>query len=351
MKILPKSVLGAVLLLAPFALHAQESLTAFTFTIENDSVPHLGNNQDRNYTGGFGFQFSGDFVRQYHLSQPLEWLDAHVPPRVSPDVFDRESYSLSLLGSGFTPDTLNTAAPIPNDRPYASLTALAVRRVRVNSATFKEAWTSELVVGALGLNFARDIQTRIHHEIRRGNDVTPYDPLGWANQVSDGGEPTALYRTMYEKLLAGDSGTGVRKHRQLTGGFETNLGYYTNAAAFTGLRIGAFNSEFWEFAPNGLGPVRQAASAETLPNWEVFGFLSARARLVIYNALLEGQFRESVVTATPQRLLAEWNGGIAVRYRRFALIYDAFAGRSPEFKGAAQQRTHTWGSVALVFGR
>ena len=49
--------------------------TAFSFFAENDVIPQLGRNKDRNYTGGFAFQASGSFVRRAHLDAPLVFID------------------------------------------------------------------------------------------------------------------------------------------------------------------------------------------------------------------------------------------------------------------------------------
>jgi hypothetical protein len=334
------------------------TLTSFALIAENDVIFQLGHNQDRNYTGGFGFQFSGSFVRKAHIHQPLQALDRLTRFQHFHGRSDKRYYSLLLVGTGFTPDSLNTRDPLPEDRPYGSILALTVRRLTVNEETFDEAWSSELAVGVLGLHIARNLQTWLHRRLRaRSGEPTPYDPLGWGNQVSDGGEPTALYRVGYERRVAGDaSGRDIRKNFQVVGGGQASAGYYTNATVLTSARLGSFTSDFWEFSPSATNVATQnlGTGRHRTPKWEAFLFAAARPRLVIYNALLQGQFKESIHTFSAgdvKRLQLEWELGVAafapVWKGGVQLVWNAFSGRTAEFT-ADESRTHTWGSGLLV---
>jgi Uncharacterized protein conserved in bacteria (DUF2219) len=252
---------------------------------------------------------------------------------------------------------LNTAEPVLDDRPYASLLGVSVRRLSVNDETFDEAWSSELVVAMLGLHQARNVQTWLHRQLRaRSGEETPFDPLGWHNQISDGGEPTALYRVGYERRLLGDpSGPDNRKHFQLTGGFMGSAGYYTNVNAIANTRVGWFTSDFWEFTPGAMNVATQnlgTGRRRITPEWELFLFAGARPRLNIYNALLQGQFRESVHTVGIKREQLEWDLGVAafIPVLRLQLTWNLLAGRTPEFTGG-RPRTHTWGSVVATYAR
>jgi hypothetical protein len=329
------------------------SLTSIAGFFENDLLPHLGGNEDRNYTYGFALQASGSFVRKAKLSAPLTALDWLSGMRHAHATSRRRYYTLMLFGTGFTPDALNTTQPVLDDRPYGSIVGASVKRISVNARSFDRAWSSELAVAMLGLEVIGDLQTKIHRwNRRRSGKDTPYDPLGWANQISDGGEPSLLYRASYERRLLGDeSGPDVRKHWQAVGGAQASLGYYTNASLLSSARLGWFNSEFWEFSPGAMGVANQnlGLGRRRQPRWELFLYGGFRPRLVAYNALLQGQFRSSVHTVTPRRLVAEWEGGVAtfIPWLRTSLVYQFAQGRSPEFKGSA--RTHTWGSVVAVF--
>jgi hypothetical protein len=203
------------------------------------------------------------------------------------------------MASAFTPDSLNERAPLADDRPYASLTGIGVRVLSVDAANHRSAWTSELVVGMIGLNLARNAQTYIHRRLQNlPSKPEPYDPLGWHNQISNGGEPTALYRLSYDRFVLGDPPTpGSHKNFQVSAGASGSLGYYTTASANVGARLGWFVSEFWENAPSMSGNMNQSLgrNAHRGRRAELFAFVNVRPRLTLYNALLQGQFRRSAV--------------------------------------------------------
>lgn len=323
--------------------------------MENDLFQPSGRNEDRNYTGGFGFQFSGSFVRKARLDAPLRGLDSLTRVSKKHDAWERRFYTLLVFGTGFTPDDLNTAEPVRDDRPYASVLGASVRRLSVNDETFDEAWSSELALGVLGLPVARNVQTTLHRRLRdRSGEETPYDPLGWHNQISNGGEPTALYRVGYERRLLGDaSDPNTRKHFQVTGGVSGSVGYYTNVNALTNMRLGWFTSDFWEFTPGAMTVATQnlgTGRRRAKPAWEFFVFAGARPRLNLYNALLQGQFRDSVHTVDIRRGTLEWDLGVAayIPVLRLQVTWNAMAGRTSEFKGGPS-RTHTWGSIVATY--
>ena len=327
--------------------------TAFTFWLENDVVqlPTI-QDEDRNYTGGFGFQFSGGFVHDAHLDAPLRGLDrlTRFSRKHDDPEFDQHYHSLLIFGTAFTPDNLNTSRPVRNDRPYGSLIGASVRRLSVHGGDQDQAWSSELAIAVLGLPVARNVQTWIHRQLRaRSGEETPYDPLGWRNQISDGGEPTALYRVSYERLLLGKTGSNNRKHFQVSGGLGASVGYYTNVNAATNARLGWFNSDFWQFTPGAMSVGAQAGSG-SIPQWELFAFGGVRPRLNFYNALLQGQFRESTHTVDINHGTLEWDLGVAayIPKIRTQVMWNALAGRTSEFEGGIP-RTHTWGSIAVTY--
>ena len=357
--------LAAILLIPARATAEQEEatisgfdegkFTSFSFYIENDLLQPQ-EDEDRNYTGGFGFLFNGSFVHAARLDTPLRGLDRLTGlAKKQHEWGDRFHHSLLIFGTGFTPDRLNTRRPVLDDRPYGSLVGVSVRRLAVNDESFAEALSSELVVAELGLHLARNFQTWLHRKLRaRSGEETPYDPLGWHNQISDGGEPTALYRVGYERLLAGNpSGPLIRKNFQITGGFAASAGYYTNVNLVANARVGWFTRDFWEFTPGALSPGSQILGGNDSPSpprWELFLFAGIRPRFNIYNALLQGQFRESVHTVEIRHEQVEWDLGVSayIPACRLQATWNAFAGRTSEFKGG-RPRTHTWGSVILSY--
>ncbi len=333
--------------------------TGFGVLAENDALLPA-DNRDRNYTGAFGFQWSGGFVERARLTVPLMLVDRLTQMTRAHARSPMHIHGLQLIGTAFTPDSLNTADVIPDDRPYGSILGLTVRRVTVRDSDMALAWSSDLTLGVLGLPLAREVQTVIHRALRGPNDSTPYDPLGWHNQISDGGEPTLLYRATVERLVYGDPpNPGARKHLQVTAGLQGSAGYYTNLAALLTARAGAFQSEFWEFGTGGSsgtasGVANQRLAPSTEHRHELYAFIGMRPRVVAYNALLQGQFRESVHTLPSrdvEHLLLELDAGIAltIPIRRHALgVVFTASGRTPEHRRALR-RTHRWGSVLLTW--
>lgn len=303
-----------------------------------------GRNQDRNYTGGLGFTTSGSFLR----SVPVYSLMSLADSRFASAPADRQRWGMLLAASGFTPDDLNTVEPVRDDRPYASLLVLGAQRTYASDDA-PSAWRTELVVGLLGLRLAEDVQTWIHQELRsRSGEITPYDPLGWSNQISDGGEPTALYRATYLRQTHGDfqpAGFGFDLSIQAGG----SAGYYTNVHAGSDVRIGWRQSEFWEFNSGSLNSLQQRAGSGT--GRELFFFASLRPRLVLYNALLQGQFKSSAHTLDSDELrrgVLEFESGLSgalpVGGVTIGGTWIVRAGRTAEFTGV-NERTHHWGSL------
>ncbi|MEA2570979.1 MAG: hypothetical protein QOI24_2980 [Acidobacteriota bacterium] len=325
--------------------------TGVSFYAENDLFQRGGIDEDRNYTGGFGFLFGGHFVRS--VDAPLRGLDHLTGVSKLHEKWARHSHSLLVFGTAFTPDNLNTRRVVRGDRPYASLIGMSIRRTAVNDADFDTAVSTELAIAMLGTPVARNVQTWIHRRLRAASgESTPYDPLGWHNQISDGGEPTALYRVQVEHRLLGAHGGPQRKHFQVTGGLAGSAGYYTSVNALVNARIGWFSTEFWEFAPAAMRVGAQNADMDKPAKWDVFVFAGGRPQLNLYNALMQGQFRKSVYTVDIKRGTFEWDLGVAavIRPLRLRLSWNVLAGRTSEFKGARPPRTHTWGSIIATWG-
>ncbi len=333
--------------------------TGVGFLVENDALLRFANN-DQNYTGAFGLQWSGGFIDGARLTAPLALVDRLTRMERVHARSPMRMHGLQLIGTAFTPDSLNTADVIPEDRPYGSILGLTVRRLTVRDSDLAVAWSSDLTLGVLGLPLAREVQTAIHRALRGPGESRPYDPLGWHNQISDGGEPTLLYRATVERLAFGDApNPGERKHLQGTVGLQGSAGYYTNIAALATVRAGWFQSEFWEFGgggssgtASGVGNQRLAAAAPHRREAYLFG--GVRPRLVVYNALLQGQFRQSAHSFSSgevERTVLEFDGGVAVTIpiRRHALgVVLTATGRTPEHR-AELRRTHRWGSVLITW--
>ena len=310
-------------------------------------------NEDRNYTGGIGIQFTTGSPRspQYLLLYGVNRLTRADRLHLGRQV-DVSSGMLTL--TAFTPDSLRAVDIIPDDRPYASLLAWTAKRLSV-ALDERSSWRTEATLGVLGLHLARNGQRYIHKSSRAGSGKpTPYDPKGWSHQVSDGGEPTVLYTLGYDAVLIDPprKTTGRLTQKRLfqaTYGWQALAGYYTEVSGSLGARLGVLRTDFWEFKTNPMGGTTKAMRGEFPLDAFLFG--AVRPRLIGYNALLQGQFRDTDLRVPANditRLVTEFDVGgeigVNIKSHRYAATVVYPAGRTKEFRGP-RSRTHTWASV------
>ncbi len=341
----------------------EPAATGVALYIENDL---FGFGTDQNYTGGFAVSLGGRWVFESGLAGPLSLFDAISRIRKAHEAREVHVHSFAIVGSAFTPlrERLSDVTPVFDDRPYASIFGVLTRRVSVRRKDDRmqredRAVSSELSIAGLGLNVAKALQTDLHRmNRRRSGKTTPVDPLGWHNQISNGGEPTLLYKVGLEQLIAGEAPKGGFQG-QLTWLNQASIGYYTNVATGLAGRLGWMKSNFWEFSTNPLNSLQQKSvrdSADAKP-YEAYGFFGLRGRGVVYNALLQGQFRESIHTfdaGSINRGIAEGETGLAFTAApgwlggAVTLTWIALSTRTPEFKGPSA-RAHVWGAVHLMY--
>ncbi|HEU4365580.1 MAG TPA: lipid A-modifier LpxR family protein [Candidatus Krumholzibacteria bacterium] len=344
----------------------ERPLSGFAILVEQDQFAGQ-RNEDRNYTMGVGFQFPGSWSNTWArgaLQKPRALFDAlfGIDRKRTKNAlegrsagFSFENHSFLFGNTAFTPDSLNTTRPVYGDRPYSSLLFYTVSKAQVlRSGSGEDLDTvlrTEFTFGILGLRISEEVQTWIHGEIRKHNGKeVPYDPLGWPNQVSDGGEPTARFGASYQRL------TVNKRYADFSWKGEGNLGYYTNVAAGALTRLGWIDTPFWMFDPAPLVAVNEAReTADRMRRgtrgWEAYAFAGGRCRLVAYNAMLQGQFRESVHTLDPsqiERVLFEFETGIRAGYRGWSVTWVTGAGRSPEHR-LPEARSHYWGGIFVSY--
>lgn len=334
-------------------------LSGFGLFVENDVLFKL-RNEDRNYTMGVALQFGGRFVDDYQLNAPQKFVDGlfHTEDLHKKTAMGRIPIlnSMQVGVTAFTPDDLADPDPIYDDRPYASLLYFLTRRQSID-AEQRHAFSSELSVGILGLQMAKSVQTWIHERKQDFPGDDPQTPMGWSHQVSDGGELTARYGFTAQRLV----GPANRIFDFQVNG-EGNLGYYCNFGVGAAFRLGKKFSPWWSFT---AAPIKdshktfspslkgQAANYASQGKWELYGWASGGVKYWLYNALLQGQFRNSDVTVSSsdlKGLVGEYHFGVTggVRFSNlwWNLTYSV-AGRTAEFEGL-NERSHYWGGVYLT---
>lgn len=309
------------------------------FYLDQDlTVPF--SNEDRDYTMGIAAEFfwqdkeSGLYPLDGMVKRIGQWLGLH-------DKQDEIVRSFMLGSITYTPDDLANPNPIYDDRPYASLIYLSNKRVRANP---KNAVGIEFQLGLLGTSITGDIQTALHGFWRDASDSdTPVDPKGWDHQISEGGELTLRIRLSNSQLLFEQRGDW-----DVAASGSVTLGYQTNLSAGITARLGHTASPSWTIP---FDPINRGNFLPSLAGNEWYAWAAYRLRFVAYDALLQGQFRESDVTFSGdeiEHILHEGGLGLTFTYRPLQITL-ALNAKSPELKYGSDHRNHYWGGLYAVY--
>lgn len=302
------------------------------------AVPIL--NEDRDYTMGIAAEFfwqdkdAGLYPLDGTVKRIGQWLGLH-------EQNDKIVRSFMLGSITYTPDDLSDPNPIHDDRPYASLIYLSNKRVRVNR---QNATGIELQVGMLGLDYSGNIQTSLHQFYRdHFDDPDVVDPKGWDHQISDGGEFTLRLRMSNSRLLLETPRLWDISHT-----WSATVGYHTNLSIGLSGRLGGIASSPWTLP---FDPINRGNFLPALTGNEWYGWVSYRLRLVAYDALLQGQLKESDVTFDwdeIRHVIHEGGIGMTYTYQPIQLTI-AVNGKTPELKTGNSDRNHYWGGMYFVY--
>jgi len=291
-------------------------------------------NEDRDYTMGIAVEFfwakeEGLYPLDGVVKKVGEWLGIK-------DSANDIVYSFMLGTLAYTPDDLAETQPIYNDRPYSSLIYLSNKRVRADE---KNALAVEMLVGLLGTNFSRDAQSALHKFYREvAGTKEPVEPRGWSNQISNGTEITMRLRLTNSRLLYASSG-GSFDISSTTG---LSLGFQTNANFGLAFRLGDIKSRFWSLP---FDPVTRGNFLPSAPTKEWYIWTAARAHLIGYDALLQGQFKPSKVKYSGdeiERLVYDGAIGLTFGFKRSQLTVSANA-KTSDLKNTS--RKQVWGNI------
>ncbi len=321
--------------------------TGWQLYVDNDLF--INPDTDRDYTGGFSVSFSGLRARNWRFSIDTlldkvdRWLD------IDSLHFAKGGFSRHTLQFGvilFTPDDITQLNPVLGDHPYASLlfmsnsqkTTFPERRLVIQSA---------LTIGILGLDIGPEIQRLIHNIT--GSD----DPLGWHNQISDGGEMTARYSLIAQKNIM--QNYSKQSSFELSTGVEGNIGLNTDVSGNLGFRYGKLRSPWWSFTPHqsdyiNLGQtITSRVNKRALPP-ELFIWGGLKSKYRIYNGLLQGQFRDNMLEYKNDELKhIIWEAwlGITKTWRSGFGLSFVIRKRANEIKGLG--RDPLWSGLIFSF--
>lgn len=296
--------------------------------------------KDRDYTGGIAFTASGSRAQSGWLNiDPVRaWIFDIIPVAGKTDEAIKK-HSVQYGFVFFTPDDITATEPILDDRPFASLLYISNTELTVQPSQDR-AFRSSLSLGLLGLDVAGDIQ-RILHETTGSDEAN-----GWDNQISAGGEPTAMLTLSVQHYQS------RAINYQLTTHLEANAGYSTDVNAGVNWRWGRLNTPWWSFNPSHHEYIASAATsvrgvAGSKPEFYIFAGANIKYRF--YSALLQGQFRDSAHTlgrSQIEQALASVTAGATREFGDNLRVSLFVRGVSPEIRGA-NARNLWWASLVL----
>ena len=316
--------------------------------LDNDAFALLPLDQD--YTGGLAVTLYGKRATQYPFG--LETLRRRIDQWSGSEQRYRakNTFTLHSFGFGytaFTPRDISASAPIYDDRPYASLVYIANTQQTV-AYEENQVFQSTFMFGVLGLGVAEFFQNSVHSALGQGT------ANGWHNQISNGGEPTFRYtlaRQITHKKRYVKNGIDY----ELKSAGDISVGYITDVSLGLGTRFGDIRSPWWSFNPHqydyGNMGIPTSRTGRSMRVSELFFWGGVDLRYRFYNALLQGQFRESAVTYSASEVnpwIAEAWAGITKRFQngyKFSVVLRA---STPELR-VGEQRNPVWGG--LMVGR
>ncbi|WP_086933035.1 lipid A deacylase LpxR family protein [Agarilytica rhodophyticola] len=295
--------------------------------------------RDQDYTYGVNVTLAGDKTKDHwaSLHQPLSWLDSKFQIKHDDNALASHKIEYGLFG--FTPEDIGQAAPAFDDRPYASLIYVSSTTEHYNPQS-ETSWSSTLTVGALGLGIVGELQESVH-------DLTSGDqPLGWNNQISDGGELTARYSIARQQLLLKTSSGAELKNT-----LQASVGYITEVSWSLGGRIGKIHTPWVSFNPELISYGEKSAPTSSTHVYEhyLWGGVAIKGRA--YNAFLQGQFRDSAVEydtgEVNHAILEGWLGYTLALTNGYRFTYSLRAHTS-EIKDGRGDRNVIWGGLQLA---
>ncbi|UTW46277.1 lipid A deacylase LpxR family protein [bacterium SCSIO 12696] len=309
----------------------------WAISFDNDIL--VPGTNDRDYTYGFNLVLSGAGARSkwYSPYRALNWLDRGfgVSNRADSGL---ERVTLETGVFAFTPEDITTAEPIEGERPYSSLVYLSSVRQQID-ADNEVAWDSSLTLGVLGLPLVGSVQNQLH-DLLGGDEAN-----GWNNQISDGGELTARYAVSRQNNWQLDN-----DRLEVKTAVQGSVGYLSEVAWSFNVRAGEIHSPWWSFNPHLASYGQQSSEIAVSTQAERYFWFGAAVKARAYNALLQGQFRDSEVSYSSgevNHLLVEAWAGYTLAFDGGYRISYMVRGQSSELKQGLGDRHLLWGGVTF----
>jgi len=320
--------------------------TGWALYVDNDLFAMRSDDQD--YTGGASLTLSGGRAKDYwySLNSTLEITDDLSGFSTFHSANDRQLHSLEIGFTVFTPSDIRNIENQPNDRPYASLLYLSNTHESIDLDD-DTALVSSFTLGLLGSKLVQNVQTQIHK--LTGSEK----PVGWQNQISDGGELTFRYSLAKQSLFHFNyQGTS---NIEVSTTWQASIGYLTEASFGMATRIGEFDTPWYSFRPQFNDYSEKSSSLAGLSNAtdELYFWAGFNLHLRGYNAFLQGQFKHSdsaFESNDLKPLVADAWIGVTKQFENGWRFSYLVRGQTSEIKSGKADRNVVWGGFILSKG-
>jgi lipid A 3-O-deacylase len=307
------------------AVPVEDDKGILSFTLEND----LFDGADQGYTNGVRFAWLSS---ETNAPDWAKWSASHFLP-LAPE--GKKRISIAFGQSMFTPSNIQTAAPLPNDRPYAGW---LYGSVGIVSDTGKTLDNVVLTVGMVGpASLAEPTQKFVHHV------VNSHQPLGWDNQIKNEPGIELTYERKWRSLYAFSPfglGADLSPHAGVNIG-NINTDASVGAIARLGFKL-----------PDDYGPPRIRPSLPGsdyfIPTSELGGYLFAgvEGRGVARNIFLDGNTFADSLSVDKKPFIGSAQLGLAMTYGETRISYTQ-VWLTKEFYG--QQDPEQFGVLTLSY--
>jgi hypothetical protein len=248
-------------------------------------------NQDRDYTGGFRFEFGTDKLKIRLFSSYTDkwWL---------PNSRSWYSYqSLFLGGEGYTPYLRDTCTfNTPNafdrdDRPYGSFVYIGRAKYRVFRGGQARIF-SQIKIGQIGLESAENLQALLHRDI----SIKSVKPNGWGAQIANGGR-IAMSLEIYPEVMFISKGKTISDNLQrcLTEKMNLQIPEWLNLSLIGELKIGHDMNAIGAGLAFSTANFKESGGMDipfnnNMKKWRKYLTVNTKVqyRRVLYNSMLEG---------------------------------------------------------------
>jgi hypothetical protein len=277
------------------------------------------NNTDYYYTNGIRF----DFISPLFASSPFAY------PMLPGGKASVSFHGMSIVQNMYTPTNPDTGLVIAGDRPFAAYLYFGHFKTSLNGEANHRLY-SEIIIGLMGPGSLGGFMQKQIHSI---------EPAGWQNQIQN--DFVLNYTAELEKGLINNE---ILDFNVFARGQAGTL--YDNAGAGARMRLGRFLPYFGSLP---LAPFR-SREHHGRQQWQYGIFGSFEARLVAYNATLQGGMfnKNSTYTLTAAQLnnfLIQASAGFFIAAGALGISYEQFY-ISPEFAGGKHFR---WGRIRLSY--